>query len=112
MSRFDGKAFGQEIVAEVRGFVEREAKVLVERLDALERRLAEVEAGGIKYFGVWQAAGAYKRGALVTHRGSVWHANTDAAPGDEPGAAVKDGATARTWTLAVKAGRDGKDATR
>lgn len=35
---FDGKAFGAEIVGVVKGFLQKELRTVVERLDALERR--------------------------------------------------------------------------
>ncbi|MGF6986542.1 hypothetical protein QFZ99_006083 [Paraburkholderia atlantica] len=44
----------------------------------------------------------YEPGDMVTWAGSVWHCNE---PTD-----VKPDADARAWTLAVKRGRDGKDA--
>ena len=41
---FDGAAFGREIVAEVRGFMDRTLAPVVERLDALERRISDFPA--------------------------------------------------------------------
>jgi hypothetical protein len=55
-----------------------------------------------QFCGVHQAGARYEPGDLVTVQGSLWHCN--AATSDRPGT----GAT--TWTLAVKCGRDGKDA--
>lgn len=40
---FDGKAFGQEIVAATKAFLERELEVVLARLDAAEKRVAELE---------------------------------------------------------------------
>ncbi len=65
---------------------------------------AEGSDGATRYRGVWREQQVYRLGDLVTARGSMWHANlpeTTARPGDGSSA----------WTLAVKAGRDGKDAT-
>jgi hypothetical protein len=52
------------------------------------------------YRDVYKEGEAYERGDLVTWGGSVWHCDkaTNAKPGTDD------------WTLAVKKGRDGKDA--
>ena len=68
-------------------------------LDRLNDRIKEIEAKGVVYRGVWQAADEYKRGDLATLDGSIWHCNADTR--DKPG-------NGRTWTLAVKAGRDAR----
>lgn len=53
------------------------------------------------YKDVWkESAGEYKRGDIVTHKGSVWLAK--ASTMERPGAG-------EGWKLIVKAGRDGKD---
>jgi hypothetical protein len=78
-------------------------KILRDRIDGLTERLSEVESCGIKYFGVYQRAITYPRGAVTTHSGSAWVALRDTAgevPGDEGG---------RAWHLMVKRGRDGHD---
>jgi HK97 family phage prohead protease len=69
----------------------------IARIADLERRLEEQ---GRAYKGVWRP-GTYAAGCFVTHAGSMWHADksTDFKPGEGGG-----------WTLAVKSGRDGKDA--
>lgn len=54
------------------------------------------------YKGVFDRDAAYKAGDMVTHKGSVWHCNA-ATDGETPGAS-------EAWTLAVKCGRDGRDA--
>lgn len=68
---------------------------VLQRMEALSDRIAGIESKGVEYLGVWQAAASYKRGNLVTHGGSIWHANEDtrAKPGD-----------GKTWTLACKGG--------
>lgn len=53
------------------------------------------------YRGVFEPDRAYLPGDTVTFGGSMWVCNT--ATQDRPGEGVK------TWTLAVKRGRDGKD---
>lgn len=54
------------------------------------------------YRGVFDRDASYKSGDFVTHKGSVWHCNA-ATDGDAPG-------SSDAWTLAVKCGRDGRDA--
>jgi hypothetical protein len=70
---------------------------MVAKIDQIERRFDDQ---GRAYKGVWKP-GAYPAGSFVTHGGSMWHADksTDFKPGEGGG-----------WTLAVKSGRDGKDA--
>jgi len=97
-----------------RGFVFRTVKMVGDtmieafgaqksRVAALEQRIAALEAkpAVLRYMGPFEQGREYVQGEFVTHRGSLWHANerTNVKPGD--GAA---------WTLAVKAGRDGRDA--
>jgi hypothetical protein len=73
-----------------------------ERL-ALEARVADLEArGSIEYRGIWAADTKYKSGNAVTHDGSMWIATADTQ-------GVRPGDTA-FWKLAVKRGRDGRDA--
>jgi integrin beta 3 len=52
------------------------------------------------YAGVFKEGTTYHLGDMVTHGGSLWHANeeTTAKPGEGP------------YTLCVKRGRDGRDA--
>jgi hypothetical protein len=80
-----------------------------ERLITLAyRRGAETKTIGVlrlstpRYCGVYDEHKSYSAGDRVTCKGSEWHCHTptSARPGD--------GATG--WTLAVKCGRDGKDA--
>lgn len=52
------------------------------------------------YRGVFQSDQQYEAGDLATFGGSVWHCNN--ATTEKPG-------TNGNWTLAVKAGRDGRD---
>jgi hypothetical protein len=69
----------------------------------LKRRVAELEARPMmKYMGVWVDGIVYEKGQLVTLGGSIWYCNerTVTRPTTHDG----------TWTLAVKAGRDGKSA--
>jgi integrin beta 3 len=61
----------------------------------------ELALPAMVYRGVYEAGRRYAPGDTVTFGGSSWHCNapTDAKPGE----------TEKTWTLAVKRGRDGKD---
>ncbi|TPN38688.1 hypothetical protein FKO01_05000 [Mesorhizobium sp. B2-3-3] len=75
------------------------------RMTEAEQRIAELESKpSVEYRGVWSAAQTYKHGHLVTHKGSVWHADiesTGLAPGEGTG-----------WKMAVRRGQDGKDGVR
>ncbi len=77
-------------------------KKLNAQLAALQDRIGIVEMKGITYRGTYQRSAEYKRGEMTTHRGSMWSAVKSTS--DEPGKTA-------SWQLAVKAGRDGKDAT-
>lgn len=55
-----------------------------------------------RYLGVYTPGAAYAPGDRVTLAGCEWHCNADTS--SRPGTGSKD------WTLAVKCGRDGKDA--
>jgi hypothetical protein len=68
------------------------------KVEKLEARVAALEASGVKYRGVWQAAEEYRRGDMVTHGGSVFHCNADKR--------AKPGNGSTTWSLAVKHGKD------
>jgi hypothetical protein len=68
---------------------------LNDRIEALEQRPS------VQYKGVYTDEAAYVPGHLVTHRGSVWHCKS-ACQGQRP--------PGNCWTLAVKHGKDGKDA--
>ena len=48
------------------------------RCKALEDRVKELEQRpSVEYRGVWSAGQQYKRGNMVTHKGSVWHAEIE-----------------------------------
>ncbi|WP_156752673.1 hypothetical protein [Mesorhizobium sp. WSM3873] len=78
---------------------------LGERCKALEERVKQLEERSFEYKGVWKADERYKRGHFVTHSGSLWHCEL-------AGSGIVPGNGAAGWRLAVKAGRDGKDASR
>jgi hypothetical protein len=52
------------------------------------------------YRGVYEEGRAYERGDTVTWGGSLWHANEETS--------VKPADNNKSWTLAVRKGRDGK----
>ena len=95
------KAFAGKLAPIMRDYVAEAIAPLVERLNVVEAWVIEFERKGVAYRGVWQASQDYRRGDLVTLNGSIWHANVETRA--KPGAGSD-------WTLAVKAGRDGKDA--
>ena len=73
------------------------------RIAALEADLKKAKASPrLTYKGPWRQGQETHAGEFVTFQGSVWHCNkkTLSRPGDDPEA----------YTLAVKSGRDGKDA--
>ena len=100
---FDGKKLGSALVEAVKGYIDRSLDDVHKRLDlvdALQKRVAELEGGGIRYVGTWQRAQSYRKGDVVTYDGGMFIAL--AATAETPG---KSG----DWQLAVKAGRPGRD---
>ncbi|TCK31233.1 hypothetical protein EV667_1339 [Ancylobacter aquaticus] len=94
----DTKAFSDVVAATVKEYVQREA---LDRIDALEKRLAEVEASGLRFLGVWQRAVDYRRGSVVTSEGSSWVALKATSPAEKPG-------DCDAWALVAQRGRDGR----
>lgn len=81
------------IVAEVSEVIKEQNK----RIDALESRMAQ-----FGYKGVWQPGLVYRESNFVTDDGSIWACikeQTTQRPGSGP-----------DWRLAVKRGKDGRDA--
>ena len=99
--------FGSNLAREIKDYTStRVVKPLEARIAQLEatvvRLQAEIEQRNFAYMGVFKERRVYGPGSFVTHSGAIWHCNqfnTTTRPGD--GAAA--------WTLACKAGRDGKD---
>src|SRR6478672_12929894 len=58
---------------------------LQQQVSELKSQVRELEEGGIKYCGIYQRAGEYKRGDCVTHGGSMWCAIADVQPMQSPG---------------------------
>lgn len=86
------------------------ADVLAEEVRALRQRVAELEdrisEAPLKWCGSYQRALEYGPGAVVTRGGSMWVALRSVPPNNLPGEGSHE-----FWQLAVKHGRDGKDAT-
>lgn len=62
------------------------------------------------YRGIYREGQAYEKGDTVTYAGSLWHCNGGEAGGEWAGQTKeKPGDGAKSWTLAAKRGRDGKD---
>ncbi len=79
-------------------FTKNATSPLYQRVAALEKRLADLEANqGSKYLGVYESGREYAPGDLVTRAGSMWYCweKTSEAPGGNSTA----------WQLAVKRGR-------
>jgi hypothetical protein len=70
--------------------------------DGEQTKSVEFQMATPEYLGVFKDGETYERGDMVTWAGSTWHC-------DEP-KGLKPGAPESGWTLAVKAGRAGKDA--
>jgi hypothetical protein len=79
------------------------AQELGKALGERDRLIAELKARStMKYEGVWAAEKVYNVGDFVTDQGSLWHC-WDANCGVRPG-------SSDAWQLAVRKGRDGRDA--
>jgi Phage capsid family len=97
-----GGAFGKGLVKAIKGYVDRsldDVHKRIDAIDALQKRVAELEGGGIRYFGTWQRAQSYRKGDVTTFEGSMFIALN--ATADTPG---KGG----DWQLCVKHGRDAR----
>jgi hypothetical protein len=90
------------------------------RLDDIEASIAALQthvaalhaavkvAPAIRFYGGWKDHQAYPAGAVVQSRGSLFVALVDAEPGRMPGDTEDD--RDQVWRLAVRRGRDGRDA--
>jgi hypothetical protein len=93
--------------------LERETLALKHRLAALEtvvsdrsetakikNKLAEVEdvlSNAMCFQGAWEADRVYRRGACVSHSGSLWFALTESVD-------VRPGSGGKTWKMTMKSG--------
>jgi len=103
MNNREIKALMTELAPVVRQYVVDAVAPAVTRLEAMERRLQELECRGLKYAGIWQRASDYERGSVITHAGSAFVAIRKTQSTDKPG-------ESDAWQMMVKAGKDGKDA--
>lgn len=69
------------------------------KLRVLSARVEQLEAGGVRYAGIWQRALSYPKGTVVTSDGGMWVALRDTSEGEKPGEAPN------AWQLAAKAAR-------
>jgi hypothetical protein len=82
-----------ELLDAIDGLLRRTLAPLVKRIEELERT-------PFSYEGPHEQGKSYRKGAFVSHNGSLWHADVDGVmhrPGDGGG-----------WKLAVKSGRDAR----
>ena len=95
MAQFEDE-LAKELCDLIRQHVAAVTKSLRDRVEVLEKQAAE-----FKYVGVWRDGANYRKNNFCTHDGSVWIclADTEGRPGQS-----------LQWQLAVKRGRDGKDA--
>ena len=93
----------KELCDIIRGHVAAATKPLRARIEELELRTAQAEkqAEQFKYCGVWREGESYRKNNFCTHDGSVWVCLCDTE--GRPGQSLQ-------WQLAVRKGRDGKDA--
>lgn len=69
---------------------------LLEQVEQLQKRLADLEAEAMRHGGTWKQGVAYGRGTAITDKGSMWLAQR--ATTDRPG-------TSDAWKLVVKSGQ-------
>lgn len=81
--------------------VNKRISELEQRVQAVERSIKEVRE--VTYKGTWKDGDVYSKGNMVTMSGCVWACMADRTI-ERPGNGSSD------WRLAVKSGRDGKDA--
>src|SRR3954453_4622991 len=115
MTRDEIKAIAQGVAPAIKAFVGKEISAaqlsiddlaeafdkVYQRIEPLERELAELKSRGTEYKGVYQRALPYRHGSLVTFDGSMFAAVRDVKEGEAP--KNSDG-----WQLAIKSGRDAR----
>jgi hypothetical protein len=94
----------QDLARIIARTIKAETEPLKQDVATLKADVADLKARpqALKYCGTWTAeAPVHQQGDCVTEKGHVWIAVTDTRgrPGED-----------RAWQLAVRAGRDGKDA--
>lgn len=126
----DLKSFADIVMKHVREYVQPAVTDLVDRIDALGKRVGELEGApsaqrsvsasdladavnalatrielleqrkGFAYRGIWDQSETYEPDEFVTHGGSMWHT-------DEP-TQSRPGSPGSPWQLCVKRGRDSR----
>jgi hypothetical protein len=96
---------GYVTLAEVGRMLEEAGKSVAEELRKRDEKIKALEdkPPGLQYAGVYRPGASYPKHTGVSHQGSVWVARKD-FPSKQPGEPNSG------WILAVKRGRDGKDA--
>jgi hypothetical protein len=103
MAEIFEESLAREIADLIRQHVAAVTKTLRDKIEALERKVVELQTKGVEYKGVWQRACSYERGAIVTSDGSMWVCVENVEPNTQPG-------QSQSWQLCCRHGRDGKDA--
>jgi hypothetical protein len=75
---------------------------VVEAIQALQNKLADIERRGVTFEGAFQRAADYRRGSMTVHGGSLWAATCNIKAGEPPPGQNQN------WQLAAKAGRDAR----
>jgi hypothetical protein len=95
------KKMAVDMAAAMKEFVARSLEPRDARIDAIDKRLTELEARpSMEYMGTWDAAKIYGRGAVVTSGGSMWHAQR-ASVSRRPG-------QSDDWVQCVQRGKPGE----
>jgi len=94
----------QEGIADAGSALAADEQTVVQSLELTSGKLlvSKFEIPTLIHKGIWKSDQEYKRGHFVTTAGSTWHCNE--LTKDRPG-------VSKAWTLVVKRGSDGKDAT-
>jgi len=94
----------QEGIADAGSALAADEQTVVQSLELTSGKLlvSKFEIPTLIHKGIWKSDQEYKRGNFVTTAGSTWHCNE--VTKDRPG-------VSRAWTLVVKRGSDGRDAT-
>jgi hypothetical protein len=93
----------KEIADMIKQHVAAATKPLRDKIAALEARIvdSEKQVAELRYRGVWQPGEQYRKNNFVTYDASVWACLRDTE--GKPGQCLD-------WQLAVRKGKDGKDA--
>lgn len=103
MTAEDIETISSGIVDTVKRALSQAIPPLKAEITALKKEVAELKARPeLKYLGVWTRGTKYAPGNALTHKGGLWICKgfVDTEPGVD----------FVFWQLAVKAGRDGRDA--